>query len=349
MNPNQTERPAIGVQPSWGRFLGWFFAFAALAGLISVVVHLGEVEHFGELVQQARPVWLLAGLGFQAATYFCAAWVWHRTLPQLDEHLPFRSLVPLSVAKLFADQAMPSGGISGALLTVAGLRHRGVSEPHALAVLLVSLVSFYAAYLVATVAAILLLWLRHEVSPILSVLAAIFSLVAVGVPVAVIWGRRRLMRPLPSLLEHRPSIELLRRVSGSTEDNLLGNRRLLLTTTAMQTTVFALDAATLWAMLQATGHPQDFTVALVAFVMASVTGTLSPLPLGIGAFESGCVALLTHLGTDIEPALAATLLLRGFTLWLPMLPGLWLMRRETHTSTWPTRTARQRTNRQSPL
>jgi hypothetical protein len=27
-------------------------------------------------------------------------------------------------------------------------------------------------------------------------------------------------------------------------------------------------------------------------------------------------------------AVAATLLLRGFTLWLPMLPGLWLARRE---------------------
>jgi hypothetical protein len=30
----------------------------------------------------------------------------------------------------------------------------------------------------------------------------------------------------------------------------------------------------------------------------------------------------------VEPALAATLLLRGFTFWLPMLPGLWLARRE---------------------
>jgi hypothetical protein len=41
---------------------------------------------------------------------------------------------------------------------------------------------------------------------------------------------------------------------------------------------------------------------------------------------------LTQLGTGIEPALTATLLLRGFTLWLPMLPGLWLMHRETHTT-----------------
>lgn len=330
MNADKTARPVTGRQLAPGRLLGWLFAFAVLGGLISLVVHLGEVEHFGELLQRARPGWLLIGLLFQTLTYLCAAWVWYRTLPELAEHVPLRSLVPLSVAKLFADQAMPSGGISGALLTVAGLRHRGVSESHALAVLLVSLVSYYAAYLAATITALLLLWFRHAVSPVLGVLAAMFSLVAAGVPAVVLRGHRRLMRPLPRWLEKRPGIDLLREALARAQGNLLGNRRLLLITTAMQAMVFALDAATLWAMLQAIGHAQEFTVAVVAFVMASVIGTLSPLPLGIGAFESGCVALLMQLGTDIEPALAATLLLRGFTLWLPMLPGLWLMHREMH-------------------
>ena len=33
-------------------------------------------------------------------------------------------------------------------------------------------------------------------------------------------------------------------------------------------------------------------------------------------------------GIAVEAALAATLLLRGFTFWLPMLPGVWLARRE---------------------
>jgi len=32
-------------------------------------------------------------------------------------------------------------------------------------------------------------------------------------------------------------------------------------------------------------------------------------------------------GVRIEPALAAALLLRGFTIWLPMIPGLWYSRR----------------------
>jgi uncharacterized membrane protein YbhN (UPF0104 family) len=39
------------------------------------------------------------------------------------------------------------------------------------------------------------------------------------------------------------------------------------------------------------------------------------------------VAALTLQGVSIEAALTATLLLRGFTTWLPMLPGLLLARR----------------------
>jgi uncharacterized membrane protein YbhN (UPF0104 family) len=50
--------------------------------------------------------------------------------------------------------------------------------------------------------------------------------------------------------------------------------------------------------------------------------------MGLGTFEATCVAMLRTLGVPLEAALMATLLLRGFTLWLPMLPGLLLARRE---------------------
>jgi hypothetical protein len=38
--------------------------------------------------------------------------------------------------------------------------------------------------------------------------------------------------------------------------------------------------------------------------------------------------MLTLTGTPLEAALTATLLLRGLTFWLPMVPGLWIARRE---------------------
>jgi uncharacterized membrane protein YbhN (UPF0104 family) len=49
------------------------------------------------------------------------------------------------------------------------------------------------------------------------------------------------------------------------------------------------------------------------------------VPLGLGIFEASLVAMLRVVGVSIEAALTATLLLRGFTLWLP---GLWCARHE---------------------
>jgi uncharacterized membrane protein YbhN (UPF0104 family) len=51
------------------------------------------------------------------------------------------------------------------------------------------------------------------------------------------------------------------------------------------------------------------------------------VPLGLGAFEGTSTAMLRLFGVPFEAALAATLLLRGFTLWLPLLPGLVITRR----------------------
>jgi len=63
-------------------------------------------------------------------------------------------------------------------------------------------------------------------------------------------------------------------------------------------------------------------------VVASTVATLGPVSLGLDTFEASSVALLKAIGVPIEAGLTATLLLRGFTLWLPMLPSLWLARQE---------------------
>ena len=99
-------------------------------------------------------------------------------------------------------------------------------------------------------------------------------------------------------------------------------------TVILELAVFALDALTLWLVFRALGDTPAIWVPFVSFIMASMAATLGPIPLGLGTFEAACVGMLSLLGVAIEAALAATLLLRGLTFWLPMAPGLWLARRE---------------------
>ncbi len=63
-------------------------------------------------------------------------------------------------------------------------------------------------------------------------------------------------------------------------------------------------------------------------VLASAAASVSFLPGGLGSYEALSIALLIAFGAPLEAAASATLLMRGFSFWLPMLPGLWFARKE---------------------
>jgi uncharacterized membrane protein YbhN (UPF0104 family) len=97
--------------------------------------------------------------------------------------------------------------------------------------------------------------------------------------------------------------------------------------TTLQLGEIFLDAATLDVSLRAVGFSAPLVVVLASYVIADVGSRVAFVPLGIGTFEAACVTLLHAGGVPFGPALAATLLFRGFTLWLPMVPGLFSARR----------------------
>jgi glycosyltransferase 2 family protein len=131
---------------------------------------------------------------------------------------------------------------------------------------------------------------------------------------------------LPSA-ELRGLSTLLETIAATPED-LLRNGPMFVQTSLIHLSVFVLDALTFWVIFKALGAPIGFMTAFVAFVMASVVATISFVPLGLGTFEASAVTILSVLGVGLEVGLAATPLLRRLTLWLPMLPRVWLARRE---------------------
>jgi uncharacterized protein (TIRG00374 family) len=60
-------------------------------------------------------------------------------------------------------------------------------------------------------------------------------------------------------------------------------------------------------------------------VMAYFVGmvaNLLPLPGGVGGVEGGMIGALIGFGVDSGLAVVAVLVYRGFSFWLPMLPGV---------------------------
>jgi glycosyltransferase 2 family protein len=188
----------------------------------------------------------------------------------------------------------------------------------------------------AAALSVALLWLFHQLQPWILIVAGIFALVAVTIPSGALWLQHRGNRGLPSWLRRVPKLSQFLEVLSEAPGDLVRNPAVLWTATTCQFVVILLDAATLWIMLLAVGQHASFWTALPSFFLASMVAMIGPIPLGLGTFEATCVTVLHLLGIPVAPALTATLLFRGFTMWLPMLPGMWLARREFHRSKVPT-------------
>lgn len=305
----------------------WLVGVVLAAALIALVVNFSELENFTRLLRRTQPLWLIGAVALQATTYASIAACWALVLKHAGTPRPLSLLVPLSVSKLFTDQAVPTAGMSGNILLVDQLALSGVPHGTAMAALLVSMSGFYAVYALLAIATLALLWFHHEVTPLLAGAISLFLIVALMIPGSALWLRRRGQRPIPSLIRKLRVVNSLLSIVALAPARLIYDPRLIAKAMALNGLVFLADAATLQFCLMAIGQTVHFSTALIALIMASIAVTLGPIPLGLGTFEAVCVAMLSALGVPLEAAFAGTLLLRGLMLWLPLLPGLWLTRR----------------------
>lgn len=304
------------------------FGVLLIGALLAASSHVVEFERFAQLLRDAQPQWLLAALALQIATYLLVAAVWRQALRAAAAHVRFATLIPLSVAKLFADEALPSAGVSGTAFFVAALGRRGIPPAACMATLLLSLVSYYAAYALMGLTAYGALRAHGAAPWWVTTTVIAFVAMAMLIPATVLLLKAGAHLPMPGWLLRRAAIAGFLRMLAQAPADLVRRPGIVLPALLLHAAIFLLDGATLWAALLAVGHETSFWVAFPAFMMGAMVAAMSGIPMGLGSFEAACVVTLSLLGVSLPSAFAATLLLRGFTLWLPMLPGVWLARRE---------------------
>ncbi len=302
------------------------FGLAAVGAMVFAALHFGDLESFGSMLRRARPLWLLAAAGLQISTYILVSMGWKLVLDKAGTPLPLARLIPVAVSKLFADAMVPAAGMGGNIYLVRRLVKLGIPRGTAVAALLISMIGYYAAFALSALVMLLMLWLHGKATPLLAGIVTAFLLVALAIPGLALWLRQRGSRPLSPLLEHIPVVRSLLHVVGEAPKALVADKRLIMGVATCNGAIFLVDAATLQICLVALGNRGDFGTAFIATIGGSALAALAPIPMGLGSFEAGSTAMLSLLGVPVAAALAATLLLRGFTLWLPLLPGLAMMR-----------------------
>jgi uncharacterized protein (TIRG00374 family) len=171
-------------------------------------------------------------------------------------------------------------------------------------------------------------WRLRELTLAILLPVGIFFVFIALAALAVFWLGERVNQVLPTWLLRLPVVGTALKECQETTPAGLWNPRLVTQTTLLAFVIFLFDAATLSVLLFAMGADCHPLIVFASFVAASVVAMIGLVPGGLGTFEGTCVAMLHVHGVSLEAALTCTLLLRGVTFWLPMLPGLWLARRE---------------------
>ena len=313
------------VASSWR---SWFLAVLLVAGLVIAVLHWGDVKRFGKLLTEAKPLWLLSAAALQLATYFGLAAQWWLVLRRGRTPEEGTDLFRLTLAKHFADQVVPTAGMSGNVLLVDRLVSFGVPRENAIAALLLQIIAYYFSYALGALWVLVVLWWKSRMSLLLTGAVLVFLVVAAGIPALTLWLHKRGREKLPRFLANWSKTKSFFQIIGEAPARLVRNPQLIASLTALNLAVFIADAATMQACIHALGVHAPLSAGYVAFMMASIAVILGPIPMGLGSFEAVSIAMLRLFGVPFEAAVSATLLFRGFTLWLPLLPGGLLLRRE---------------------
>jgi Mg2+-importing ATPase len=314
----------VGTKAAW---LSGLIGVALLAVVVAVALHASEAQALARLLERAQPAWLAAALALQAATYLAQGEIWRCITRAAGTRLAVSLAYRLSVVKLLVDQALPSSGLSGAVVVAGALQRHGIGEDVTTAGIVVNASAYLIAYIAALGAGLAVLADDGRASAPVIVAGGIFVLAAAvaaaaaiglsGTPAPWLKGRAH----VPAWL-HR-MLEMLARARPA----LVRNPRLLASATGLQLAIVALDALTMWALIRSLGAAAPLAAVFTSFMISTVLRTVSVVPGGLGAFEAASIFTLHRAGIEVSVALAATLLFRGFSFWLPMLPGVLLARR----------------------
>jgi hypothetical protein len=181
MTTERTER-----ESSHGaRWLPWLVGAALLVAVVAAALRFSEEQAFVRLVQRAEPGWLVLAVFLQAGTYLAQGGIWRRVGAAAGYQLSRTAAFELGLAKLFADQTLPSAGVSSGVLIAKALEWRQVAPTAVNASVLVNVASYHLAYVAALISALAIMTWRGQTNALVVATALVFLLFSLGLSAAV--------------------------------------------------------------------------------------------------------------------------------------------------------------------
>ena len=323
------EKPKEKKKGRFYQYRSLIVGLFVLAGVIYFAMHIGEGEQFLRLVRHANPIWIGIGVLYQGGTYVALGAVWWIVVRHFNVNIGLGELTCLSLAKFSLEKIIPSAGFGGSLLLVRSVEGRGAPECVAAATLLVDVLSNYAARAISIVLAVAIIWAVQGISWVIVLVCVLFMVFAGGILGGIIWFTSVPLEKIPKFILKIPAVGSVVKTISEAPPEAMHSKKLFWGATGLQFLILLLDAATLDAMLRSIGHSSSPEKVFASFSIASVASMVSLIPGGIGAFEGVQILMLGLLRVPVHAGLAATLMLRALVLWIPMIPGFFILRYES--------------------
>ena len=312
--------------------LGGFLA-ASLAALYYLLPQLAGLQDTWHRIEDGSPWWMLLALLFTVGMFAGYVMMFRGIFVKAESRvrIGWRESYQITMAGLAASRIFAAGGAGGLVLMAWALRRSGMRKRLVADKTLSFLILTYFPYVVALI--VCGLGLRFGIFPGeapfgLTVVPAILSIIAlaIGLSIALVptdlqrrlggWagGPSRIARlavkaahaPAAASAGMRDAIEHVR----SRDPALLG-----------AFLFWGFQVLVLWAAFNAFGDAPPAAVLIQAF-FCGMLGNLLPMPGGVGGVEGGMIGALVAFGVDGGLAVVAVLVFRGFTFWLPLIPGV---------------------------
>ena len=292
--------------------LGVFFLL--LTGLL---LGVPDLRASADRISDANLAWVGAGVVMELLS--CAGYVvlFELVFGMLDRRVASR----LSLSELAVNSVVSVSGLAGIALGAWVLRSEGISVERIAKRSVLIFVLTSAVNVTAVIVIGVPMWLGllpGSQNPLLTLVPAAAALAAiVGVLALAAWARRAATRR--RLERGRAAVALTALGGGVFEALEMIRRRDWKLLGAVAYWLF--DNLVLYACLAAFGHPPSFWAVAMAYLVGMLANSV-PIPGGFVAVEGGLVGMLLLLG--VRPAsqvLAAVLIYRAISLWIPALIG----------------------------
>jgi uncharacterized protein (TIRG00374 family) len=308
------------------------FVLVSLVALYFLLPQLTGLEDTWHRIEEGNPLWLLLAGACTVGMFGGYVATFQGVFgPSSSRRLSVRESYQITMASLAATRLFSAGGAGGLILMAWALRRAGMAKQ----VVADKTISFLVlTYLVYTTAIIVVGFGLHFgilpgpdpfaitfVPAILALFITIGGLSIAFVPTDLtdrLEGFARRGGRLASLAQRAALVPAT--ISAGMRDALhhLGSRDPALAGAFLYWTF---QIAALWACFHAFGDSPHLAVIVMAFFVGML-GNLLPLPGGIGGVDGGMIGAFAAFGVDAGLAVVAVLAYRGFTFWLPTLPGV---------------------------